>query len=97
MSARVAGVHTSAFVERGSALHAWMRVRLVSPGFTPRPSLSASRIAYQAVGAHGVAGVHTSAFVERSNANGLVHFDYGVAGVHTSAFVERCNQLHETC
>ena len=63
----------------------------MSPGFTPRPSLSGN--AGRAGRRHclRVAGVHTSAFVERTwGAFGSTSEQNGVAGVHTSAFVERC-------
>ena len=60
---RVAGVHAPAFVERTFATRMATKAG-VSPGFTPRPSLS--------VPGHGdrghrqrVAGVHAPAFVER--------------------------------
>ena len=61
----VAGVHAPAFVERGP----WHRSRrpspLVSPGFTPRPSLSGHHAAKPRRAPDGVAGVHAPAFVER--------------------------------
>ena len=87
--AGVAGVHTSAFVERPNAFWRSSATGPVSPGFTPRPSLSGrGNTAYSRLGG-GVAGVHTSAFVERRNGAGLGRLIFRVAGVHTSAFVER--------
>ena len=65
----VAGVHAPAFVERpGSG--AWRPYRDgVSPGFTPRPSLSGPLGKTLGAGVmtsfRGVAGVHAPAFVER--------------------------------
>ena len=61
----------------------------VSPGFTPRPSLSDLPLGGVHDGGGGVAGVHTSAFVERSGPRTSCCARWGVAGVHTSAFVER--------
>ena len=61
----VAGVHAPAFVERGTAaliVSPWLEV---SPGFTPRPSLSDRRGAGGGLRVPGVAGVHAPAFVER--------------------------------
>ena len=90
--AGVAGVHTSAFVERPSETSRSASIQFkVSPGFTPRPSLSA-RSSTAVIGAarDGVAGVHTSAFVERGAPLGHDRDEpVRVAGVHTSAFVER--------
>ena len=85
----VAGVHTSAFVERSSRA-GWSVQRFhVSPGFTPRPSLSETRQYLSCHGGGSVAGVHTSAFVERTWTTTPARSGSSVAGVHTSAFVER--------
>ena len=62
----------------------------VSPGFTPRPSLSDPLPMSEEKVSPGVAGVHTSAFVERQwPASPHPSRINRVAGVHTSAFVER--------
>ena len=65
---RVAGVHAPAFVERTYSVVRTVALLVeVSPGFTPRPSLSEG--VGQALGEPsadpGVAGVHAPAFVER--------------------------------
>ena len=61
----VAGVHASAFVERRRATRRSSRRTTVSPGFTPRPSLSAPQDEPEGAAGSRVAGVHASAFVER--------------------------------
>ncbi len=62
---------------------------VVSPGFTPRPSLSEGRAGYRAGQATGVAGVYAPAFVERMCSNALIWIHPRVAGVYAPAFVER--------
>ena len=65
-SSRVAGVHAPAFVERARRGIRAASLSGVSPGFTPRPSLSVRQDVHAAEHhAGGVAGVHAPAFVER--------------------------------
>ena len=88
----VAGVHAPAFVERSGTPCRWcVTPTAVSPGFTPRPSLSGeAEEGERDRGDVGVAGVHAPAFVERReslrNTDGISR---SVAGVHAPAFVER--------
>ena len=85
----VAGVHTSAFVERASAGGRSATRSSVSPGFTPRPSLS--------VPTHHRVGTTrevSPGFTPRPSLSVGTLDDHlpdapRVAGVHTSAFVER--------
>ena len=62
----------------------------MSPGFTPRPSLSGQceRIVGRAC-VRRVAGVHAPAFVERGRPPASCGRTRSVAGVHAPAFVER--------
>ena len=64
---------------------------VVSPGFTPRPSLSVRGSEHRLeLGASSVAGVHAPAFVERRSARPPARDSADrVAGVHAPAFVER--------
>ena len=86
----VAGVHTSAFVERTTCPTTWTRRPGVSPGFTPRPSLSA-----RAGRGGGAVGCVSPGFTPRPSLSAVRPFGrtrrggHRVAGVHTSAFVER--------
>ena len=61
----------------------------VSPGFTPRPSLSAPRRGRLQRRRRRVAGVHAPAFVERTARTSGSASTSRVAGVHAPAFVER--------
>ena len=61
----------------------------MSPGFTPRPSLSGGRERAAHHGARRVAGVHAPAFVERTQWLASRRRAASVAGVHAPAFVER--------
>ena len=62
----------------------------VSPGFTPRPSLSEERLLDRIGLGGGVAGVHAPAFVERMDVSLSWRLPASrVAGVHAPAFVER--------
>ena len=86
----VAGVHAPAFVERSRGVSAHRRRRAVSPGFTPRPSLSVGLRGAGGGQSAGVAGVHAPAFVERRCPRWCgAGAGSCVAGVHAPAFVER--------
>ena len=87
--ASVAGVHAPAFVERRVMGQAQTPTNELSPGFTPRPSLSVKY--FGLLGALGapVAGVHAPAFVERTTTEAARGNRWSVAGVHAPAFVER--------
>ena len=63
----------------------------VSPGFTPRPSLSGLCPRRSPRSFIRVAGVHAPAFVERAGTGPVspIGPSSGVAGVHAPAFVER--------
>ena len=61
----------------------------VSPGFTPRPSLSVYARPAHRVQRRRVAGVHAPAFVERPSPRARIARASRVAGVHAPAFVER--------
>ena len=63
----VAGVHAPAFVERVPAAVNDRESLDVSPGFTPRPSLSGEVAPAHSPPALRVAGVHAPAFVERTS------------------------------
>ena len=66
----------------------------VSPGFTPRPSLSALRALRPDPPRDRVAGVHAPAFVERLSQFTKRYLKMcRVAGVHAPAFVERTTAL----
>ena len=90
---RVAGVHAPAFVERiwGSMADKLAKLAPVSPGFTPRPSLSVGRAVEQL--GEPVERV-SPGFTPRpslSDQQAPRHpcGSAGVAGVHAPAFVER--------
>ena len=87
----VAGVHAPAFVERGPRRAASSYSTRVSPGFTPRPSLSDAPGPAQPTSSRAprVAGVHAPAFVERRSGTAYRPRSTRVAGVHAPAFVER--------
>ena len=62
----------------------------MSPGFTPRPSLSAVGYGSGGLPLGCVAGVHAPAFVERRwSRTASTKTSTSVAGVHAPAFVER--------
>ena len=61
----VAGVHAPAFVERRNSDAGGVSNPSVSPGFTPRPLLSAVLPRLASAEGSSVAGVHAPAFVER--------------------------------
>ena len=71
----VAGVHAPAFVERLGRCRGAPAPKRVSPGFTPRPSLSDTDMPAAEYHADpGVAGVHAPAFVERRGARADVGY-----------------------
>ena len=90
----VAGVHAPAFVERWNCHPPASEMPIGSPGFTPRPSLSAETASRRPPRVRGgVAGVHAPAFVERDDSLRRVLDAWltWVAGVHAPAFVERAS------
>ena len=89
---RVAGVHAPAFVERCAVEVERFAERLVSPGFMPRPSLSAG-----CVGRPGNSPFVSPGFMPRPSLSDGNPRDTSsratrVAGVHAPAFVERSLQ-----
>ena len=95
LTGRVAGVHAPAFVERPRRYRRTGGRPCVSPGFTPRPSLSAPR------GLRGRAAAGVSpGFTPRPSLSGWRRGrrrrgTRRVAGVHAPAFVERRNQARQ--
>ena len=61
----------------------------VSPGFTPRPSLSESNECLMCCGVSVSPGFTPRPSLSEVDGRGLRHRQDGVAGVHASAFVER--------
>ena len=64
----------------------------MSPGFTSRPSLSATGSGGSAGGSSCVAGIHVPAFVERRPPDTPRRASGCVAGIHVPAFVERLDR-----
>ena len=93
VSSGVAGVHAPAFVERSLASFTLSSSARVSPGFTPRPSLSVLPR-----GRLPGAGRVSPGFTPRPSLSGAPGHRIGegaacVAGVHAPAFVERTTRV----
>ena len=89
----VAGVHTSAFVERCSARWSPDVPLPVSPGFTPRPSLSEPTGPQRFPRERVSPGFTPRPSLSDGSLGRRGRRPVCVAGVHTSAFVERACRL----